>query len=77
MNIGNVNFHNKEINSGSPKQSLSIEEIKSKIKVLFVDDKEFPIVDHLKSIGYVGADYMSDIEDIDDTRVRYAHIIFS
>lgn len=76
VNIKNVNIHNKEKHTGSPNQALSIEEIKSKIKVLFVDDKEFPIVDHLKSIGYAGTDYMPDIDDIDDTRVRYAHIIF-
>lgn len=76
-NIGTINFQEEKIDTNkTTKTELTIEEIKSRIKVLFVDDKEFPIVDHLKSIGYVGTDYMPDIDDIDDTRVRYAHIIF-
>ena len=76
INIQNVNVRNKVSKIQTRKSNLSIEDIKSQIKVLFVDDKEFPIVDYLKSIGYVGIDYMPDIDDIDDTRVRYAHIIF-
>lgn len=76
VNIQNVNVQSKVPQTQTRKSNLSIEDIKAQIKVLFVDDKEFPIVDYLKSIGYSGIDYMPDIEDIDDSRVRYAQIIF-
>lgn len=58
------------------KKKLSPDEIKNRVKVLFIDDKEFPVVDHLKSIGYKGVEYMEDVKDLDDDRIRYAHIIF-
>jgi len=77
-NWGTINNFNKNDNTQkqSKKPELTIEEIKSRVKVLFVDDKEFPIVNYLKSIGYTGVDYLSDIGDIDDPKVRFAHIIF-
>ena len=74
--IDTLNVYKNDISKEYLRKELGIEEIKSKIKVLFVDDKEFPVVEHLKSIGYIGVDYMKDIKDLDDTKIRFAHIIF-
>ena len=50
--------------------------IKDKIKILFVDDKgEFPVVEHLRKIGYA-VNCIKDIEDIDGDKVKRSHIIF-
>ena len=76
--IGTVNYYGKttQEEASVPSEELTIDKIKSKVKVLFIDDKEFPVVNHLRSIGYTGIDYMTDVSDIDDTRIRYADIIF-
>ena len=76
--IGTVNYYGNTTQKESSVQNeeLTIDKIKSKVKVLFIDDKEFPVVNHLRSIGYTGIDYMTDVSDIDDNRIRYADIIF-
>ena len=76
--IGTMNYYGKttQEEASVPSEELTIDKIKSKVKVLFIDDKEFPVVNHLRSIGYTGIDYMTDVSDIDDTRIRYADIIF-
>lgn len=76
--IGTVNYYGKttQEEASVPSEELTIDKIKSKVKVLFIDDKEFPVVNHLRSIGYMGIDYMTDVSDIDDNRIRYADIIF-
>ena len=76
--IGTMNYYGKttQEEASVPSEELTIDKIKSKVKVLFIDDKEFPVVNHLRSIGYTGIDYMTDVRDIDDTRIRYADIIF-
>ena len=76
--IGTVNYYGKttQEEASVSSEELTIDKIKSKVKVLFIDDKEFPVVNHLRSIGYMGIDYMTDVSDIDDTRIRYADIIF-
>lgn len=73
--IDTLNVYSENTRKNTKKE-LVIDEIKNKIKVLFIDDKEFPVVEHLKSIGYVGVDYMEDVKDLDDHRIRFAHIIF-
>lgn len=78
MHINEVNINSNAFET-SPKaesKELSSDDIKAKVKVLFVDDQEFPVVEYLRSIGYLGVDYMEDIVDIDDNKVKYAHIIF-
>ena len=75
LQIDTVNI-TKETQKEPLEKELTIDEIKSRIKVLFIDDKEFPVVEHLKSIGYEGVEYINDVKDIDDKIVRFAHIIF-
>lgn len=58
------------------KKELSSEEIKARIKILFVDDKDdYSIISMLRNNGYQ-VDYMDDIVDFDAKSVKYADIIF-
>lgn len=58
------------------KQELSIDQIKSELKVIFVDDKKFNIVNLLKKSGWKQISYKKDISDLDDPKIREAHVIF-
>ena len=58
------------------KQELSIDQIKSELKVIFVDDKKFNIVNLLKKNGWKQISYKNDILDLDDPEIREAHVIF-
>lgn len=54
----------------------SIDQIKSELKVVFVDDKKFNIVDLLRKSGWKNVSYRRDILDIDAVEVREAHVFF-
>lgn len=54
----------------------SIDQMKSELKVIFVDDKKFNVVDLLKKSGWKNVTYMRDILDIDAMEVREAHVFF-
>ena len=78
--IGEVHLHHAESMSveqeAIPQRNITIDDIKFNVKVLFIDDKEFPVVEHLKSIGYREVNYIADVKDLDDPIIRSAHIIF-
>lgn len=58
------------------KTELTTDEIKARIKILFVDDKDdFPIITMLRSIGYQ-VEYLDDIVDFDARPIKYADIVF-
>lgn len=62
--------------SKSGKYELTSEEVKARIRILFVDDKsDFPIIKMLKDNGYQ-VEYLEDIINIDANKVKYADIIF-
>lgn len=71
------NYSVNEPNSlGVDKKDLKVEEIKAKIKILFVDDKDdFPIIGMLRNNGYQ-VEYLDDIVDFEAKTVKYADIIF-
>ena len=48
---------------------------KDSIRILFIDDNKFPIIENLKSAGYV-VDWIRDIKSIEDPKVIDAHILF-
>ena len=71
-NFGNV----KLSSSNSEKNELSPEEVKARIRILFVDDKDdFQIIKMLRNNGYQ-VEYLDDIVDFDAKEVKYADIIF-
>jgi len=76
ITIGTINnqhiLHQKE----QFKQELSIDQIKNDLKVIFVDDKNFNIVNLLKENGWKQISYKNDIIDLDAPEIREAHVIF-
>lgn len=48
---------------------------KRTLRILFIDDHKFPIVDNLKKADYQ-VEWIRDIKKIDDPRVINSHIIF-
>lgn len=59
----------------TPKQKLTTLELKSKTRILFIDDMDFPIVRNLKKAGW-NTDLVHDIYDIDDNLIVASHILF-
>ena len=57
-------------------EEISIDRIKNDLKVVFVDDKRFNVVDLLKKNGWKQVCYKRDITDIDAVDVREAHVLF-
>ena len=53
-----------------------INEIKQISKILFIDDKSFPVVDILKESSWVNTKRIKDAESLDQMEIREAHILF-
>lgn len=54
----------------------SVDRIKEKTRVLFVDDREFEVVDILKNAGWQNIDYKNDIDNIGCDIVKNSDVIF-
>ncbi len=61
---------------GQGKVEMSIDERKSKCKILFIDDEQFKVVDILKKAGWINVKKIKDISSLDDLEVRSSHIFF-
>ena len=73
-NINTQNVYSTQV-SGEKKEPTT-EEVKARIKILFVDDKDdFPIIGMLRNNGYQ-VEYLDDIVDFEAKQVKYADIIF-
>ena len=57
-------------------EGIPIDRIKNDLKVIFVDDKRFNVVDLLKKNGWRQITYKRDIVDIDAIDIREAHVLF-
>jgi DNA-binding NarL/FixJ family response regulator len=58
-----------------PLRERSIDEIKSICKVLFIDDRSFPVVDILKSSGWIKTSRIKDVDSLEQMEVKEAHIL--
>lgn len=61
-----------------PKQRLqekTLDQIKAVCKILFIDDKSFPLVDILKNEGWRNTQRIRDVEALEQTEVKEAHIL--
>lgn len=79
ITVGNVtnNFLSAIPSNKNPDDGgVSIDRIKNDLKVIFVDDKKFNVVDLLKKNGWKQISYKRDIIDIDAIEVREAHVLF-
>jgi hypothetical protein len=54
----------------------NLEEIKSICKILFIDDKTFPIIDILEKNGWRNIIKIKDVDALDQIELREAHILF-
>jgi len=54
---------------------IDFSQLKSKIRVLFIDDNDFPVVKNLKKAGWI-TDLINDVYDIDDSAIVASHILF-
>jgi len=48
---------------------------KNSVRILFIDDNKFPIIENLKNAGYQ-VNWLKDIKKIDDPKVIDAHVLF-
>lgn len=54
----------------------SLDEIKNICKILFIDDRSFPIIEMLEKNGWRNIQKVNDITGTDQQEVREAHILF-
>lgn len=54
----------------------TLDEIKSICKIVFIDDKSFPIIDILKTNGWRNITKLKDVEALDQQEIREANILF-
>lgn len=45
-------------------------------RLLFIDDKKFAVVDILIRAGWLNTQSIKDVESLDQTEIKDAHIIF-
>lgn len=57
------------------KGTIDITSVKSKVRILFIDDQDFPVVKNLKKAGW-NTDIINDVHDIDDINIIASHILF-
>ena len=54
----------------------SLDEIKAICKIVFIDDRSFPIIDILKTNGWRNIQRLKDVDALDQQEIREAHILF-
>lgn len=62
--------------STSSKTSLSIDSLKARVSILFIDDERFNMVDILRNAGWRNTQYKKDVKSLQDPSILSAHIIF-
>jgi len=53
-----------------------VDEIKGICKIVFIDDKAFPVMDILKKAGWLNTRRLLDVTSLDQAEVKEAHILF-
>jgi hypothetical protein len=54
----------------------SLDDIKQMCRILFIDDRSFPVIDILKSSGWLDTKRIKDVESLDQSELKEAHILF-
>jgi hypothetical protein len=65
--------------TGTPEYSLperSLNDLKKLTNIVFVDDKEFEVVQILKNAGWNNTCLINDVDSVDARQIQEAHIIF-
>ncbi len=58
-----------------PLKEKNLDEIMSICKILFIDDKAFPLIDILKTTGWSNTKRIKDAESLEQIDIREAHIL--
>lgn len=62
--------------SSRPKlREKTMDEIRSICKILFIDDKVFPLIDILKNEGWKNTSRIRDVDALEQTDIKEAHIL--
>jgi len=61
----------KWFRSSQKKQPLT----KDSVRILFIDDNKFPIIENLRNAGYI-VEWIKDIKSIENSKVKDAHVLF-
>jgi len=59
-----------------PLPERDIDDIKGICKIIFIDDKAFPVMDILKNAGWMNTRRITDVTSLDQSEIREAHILF-
>lgn len=62
-------------NKTEPLKEREIDEIKNICKILFIDDKAFPVIDILKTAGWQNTKRIKDVDSLGQMEVKEAHIL--
>ena len=54
----------------------NLDNMKQISRLLFIDDKKFAVVDILIRAGWLNTQSIKDVESLDQTEIKDAHIIF-
>lgn len=76
IKIDTINNNYTTVNRNVNTDEVSIDRIKNDLKVIFVDDKKFNVVELLKKSGWNQVLYKKDILDINSPEIREAHVFF-
>ena len=71
--VVNVNVGMQSKNQEQPVKNHYID-IKSKVRILFIDDERFNMINILKKAGWKNIEYKKDLSDLDDNAVLSASI---
>jgi len=63
------------INRTPPLKERSLEEIMCICKILFIDDKSFPLIDILKTAGWSNTKRIKDAESLEQIEIKESHIL--
>ncbi|MBI5214343.1 MAG: hypothetical protein HY960_01170 [Ignavibacteriae bacterium] len=54
----------------------NLDDLKQMVKIVFIDDKSFKVVDILKKAGWTNTSWLKDIHSLDFPEIVEAHIVF-
>ncbi|WP_418991729.1 response regulator [Alistipes sp.] len=73
--VVNVNIGTHTSRQEQPVKNCYVD-VKAKVRILFIDDEKFTMINILKKAGWKNIEYKKDLSDLDDYAVLSANVIF-
>ncbi len=73
--VVNVNIGTQTSKHEQPVYNCYVD-VKAKVRILFIDDEKFTMINILKKAGWKNIEYKKDLSDLDDYAVLSANVIF-